>query len=52
LTFIGRESKNVVNENCCDQNSDSENEDDCDEDLASSDADEPMQEVNYINVFE
>merc|ERR1712150_410826 len=29
-----------------------ENEDDCDEDLASSDADEPMQEVNYINVFE
>ena len=45
-------SKNVENEDCCDQNSDSENEDDCDEDLASSDADEPMQEVNYINVFE
>merc|ERR1712110_676033 len=45
-------SKNVENEDSCDQNSDSENEDDCDEDLASSDADEPMQEVNYINVFE
>merc|ERR1712083_543291 len=34
-------SKNVENEDCCDQNSDSENDDDYDEDLASSDADEP-----------